>query len=242
MGDHGHGYYPDIPIDPALTGKRRLSQSSPELSPRDNMREYRSEHLGAPLLSSGALSPDLQLRTPASMMASTGSSRSASGEDNLTLRRREANRLAAQRFRSRKKGYQDSLEEKVRQLEDERDGLLRRLGEAPGVSTFGPPSSSGSRAHEEPPFRSSPWQAGHDGFRRPSFSSQSTSPERREHDPELRIASLESANRHLQDEMRAAVDENDRLRQEIEGWRRWERGKRDEKNEIDPRLVSPSGR
>lgn len=58
--------------------------------------------------------------------AMDGSSRVV-GEDNLTLRRREANRLAAQRFRSRKKGYQDSLEEKVRQLEDDKELLVRRL-------------------------------------------------------------------------------------------------------------------
>lgn len=47
----------------------------------------------------------------------------------ITVRRREANRLAAQRFRSRKKGYQDSLEERIKALEEERDGLLRRQGE-----------------------------------------------------------------------------------------------------------------
>jgi hypothetical protein len=49
----------------------------------------------------------------------------------ITVRRREANRLAAQRFRSRKKGYQDSLEERIKALEEERDGLLRRQGETP---------------------------------------------------------------------------------------------------------------
>jgi chromosome segregation ATPase len=52
-------------------------------------------------------------------------------EDTLTVRRREANRLAAQRFRSRKKGYQDSLEERIRVLEDDRESLLRQLGGAP---------------------------------------------------------------------------------------------------------------
>ena len=56
-------------------------------------------------------------------------------EDTLTVRRREANRLAAQRFRSRKKGYQDSLEERIRVLEEDREGLLRQLGGAPEVTT-----------------------------------------------------------------------------------------------------------
>ena len=50
-----------------------------------------------------------------------------SGRDNLTTKRREANRLAAQRFRSRKKGYQESLEEKVRELQEENAMLVRRL-------------------------------------------------------------------------------------------------------------------
>lgn len=55
-------------------------------------------------------------------------------EDTLTVRRREANRLAAQRFRSRKKGYQDSLEERIRVLEDDREGLLRQMGGAPEMT------------------------------------------------------------------------------------------------------------
>ena len=49
------------------------------------------------------------------------------GRDNLKTKRREANRLAAQRFRSRRKGYQESLEEKVRDLQEDNVMLLRRL-------------------------------------------------------------------------------------------------------------------
>ncbi|WVQ96549.1 hypothetical protein IAU59_003654 [Kwoniella sp. CBS 9459] len=55
------------------------------------------------------------------------SSSNKGDNDKITVRRREANRLAAQRFRSRKKGYQDQLEERVRSLEGERDVLIRQL-------------------------------------------------------------------------------------------------------------------
>ena len=56
-------------------------------------------------------------------------------ESSLTKRRREANRLAAQRFRSRKKGYQDSLEERVRVLENEKAILQDQLRTVPSSSS-----------------------------------------------------------------------------------------------------------
>lgn len=122
------------------------------------------------------------------------SSRNSLGsEDNLTLRRREANRLAAQRFRSRKKGYQDSLEEKVRQLEEDKELLVRKLTDAPD---------------------------------RPSrLSSAVTSPERRDAtaDVDVRVAALEAANRRLRDELRVVHEENDRLHEELDEFRRRDR-------------------
>lgn len=67
---------------------------------------------------------------------SNSNSETHTREDTLTVRRREANRLAAQRFRSRKKGYQDSLEERIRMLEEDREGLLRQLGGVPESNTM----------------------------------------------------------------------------------------------------------
>ena len=122
--------------------------------------------------------------------SASSSSHPAGGEDHLTLRRREANRLAAQRFRSRKKGYQDSLEEKVRQLEDDKELLVRRLTEGP-VREYKP--------HVQEAII----------------------------DVDVRVAALESANRKLQEELKFVGEENDRLREEVDQWRRWEREQRE---------------
>lgn len=62
------------------------------------------------------------------------------GDGHLSLRRREANRLAAQRFRSRKKGYQDSLENKIRQLEEDKELLVRHLTVGTDGRNVAPPS------------------------------------------------------------------------------------------------------
>lgn len=149
-------------------------------------------------------------------------------EDSLTLRRREANRLAAQRFRSRKKGQQDSLEERVRQLEDERDALLRQLGGACRPSSR---DTLGIGIGDDNDFRPgskhvlattlSPTPQ----IATPYFPLCSNSPERREPslDIDVRIAALESANRKLQDVLRSFVEENVRLRADIESWRGWQR-------------------
>jgi hypothetical protein len=149
------------------------------------------------------------------MTSDSSSNPSTRAEDSLTLRRREANRLAAQRFRSRKKGYQDSLEERIRVLEEERDGLLRRLGEQPDPK---------ARADDEPFPRYPSYNPPSNHRQHSSFSGPSVSPERREAvDIEVRVAALESANRRLQDELKGVYEENDRLHEELESWRRRER-------------------
>ena len=89
------------------------------LTMADENGRKRSDYSASPTYKP-ALSPSMQSGT-----SPTGSSSRAIGEDGLTLRRREANRLAAQRFRSRKKGYQDSLEERIRILEEEKDLVAR---------------------------------------------------------------------------------------------------------------------
>ena len=160
-------------------------------------------------------SSDLGSNTFAS--SSTGSSGSGYGaadlsgrlhEDNLTVRRREANRLAAQRFRSRKKGYQDSLEERIRILEEEREALLFRDA-GPGDDAF----------YRKWPTRPST-----------AIAAQSARPPEPEaFDIDVRIAALESANRRLQEELRVVSEDNDRLRDEVDRlqaeadrWRNWE--------------------
>lgn len=120
-----------------------------------------------------------------------GSGRAGAGEDNLTLRRREANRLAAQRFRSRKKGYQDSLEEKVRQLEEDKELLVRRLTDRREDGSVVSPRRKDSTG-----------------------------------DADVRVASLEAANRRLQDELRFVHEENDQLHKELDQWKRWDRERR----------------
>lgn len=134
---------------------------------------------------------------------SATSSRGGGGEETLTLRRREANRLAAQRFRSRKKGYQDSLEERIRILEDEKDVIARRL----------------DHTHQRPPSHD-------EGYYRQTETYPQRSPDRGA-DGEVRYASLESANRRLQDELRGVMEDNARLRDEVDRWRKWERDQRE---------------
>lgn len=142
--------------------------------------------------------------------AGSSSSRGLAGEDTLTLRRREANRLAAQRFRSRKKGYQDSLEERIRILEEEKDMMARNL----------------NRGHQRSPHEDGYFRQ-HDPYRRRSISPD------KHVDVDIRVASLEAANRRLQDELRGVVEENERLRDEVEKWRRWERDLRETRRDED---------
>jgi hypothetical protein len=128
-------------------------------------------------------------------------------EENLTVKRREANRLAAQRFRSRKKGYQDGLEEKVRLLEEEKDILLRQLG-TNGHSVKTEEGMSGRKSSAE----------------RRKDTSRSGSPRRsRDLDLGVRLSSLDAANRHLQDELKSVYEENLSLRKELDRWREWDK-------------------
>lgn len=126
--------------------------------------------------------------------------------ESTITRRREANRLAAQRFRNRKKGYQDSLEERVRQLEEENLELVRRCELAEGYQRTRPRSSPGfdrsQRLPEHYPFSS----GGHTPGQAPPSSS----------DDKMRISSLEGENRILTDELKMMREENERLRNQLE--------------------------
>lgn len=142
---------------------------------------------------------------------SSSSRNGGGGEDALTLRRREANRLAAQRFRSRKKGYQDSLEDRIRILEEEKDSISQRLVHSHQRS----PHDEGFLRH-------------HDMYRR-----RSGSPDNKNLDADVRVAALESANRRLQDELRGVVEDNERLRDEVDRWRKWDRDMRETRRDDD---------
>lgn len=178
--------------------KRQRSKSDPEIHQAGSSAVER--------LSDGIAQPERRASdNPRSNISSSQTpvlGESPTSRDGTTSRRREANRLAAQRFRSRKKGYQDSLEERIRVLEEERDVLLNRLGEGPGESMFRLNDSGGQGA---------------------SFSAAG-SPEKKEApiDVDVRIASLEAANRRLQEELKGLYEDNEVLREELERWRRWD--------------------
>lgn len=128
-------------------------------------------------------------------------------DKSMIIRRREANRLAAQRLRVRKKEYQDSLEDRVRQLEEERATLVHRLNEVE------PRSSSQAYGWSSGPDRRGSWTGGESsGSRAPGNA-----------DTDLRVASLEAANRRLQEELKSVSEENERLQAKLEQWSRWER-------------------
>lgn len=99
-------------------------------------------------------SPEDRFATPVSTSPPWGEHQQRAdgpGESSLTRRRREANRLAAQRFRSRKKGYQDSLEERVRVLENEKHELEEQLITASSASVPSQdikPTAFDAAAHE----------------------------------------------------------------------------------------------
>jgi len=196
---------------------RKRKQRSPESPDRDhnNNERPRSRSYDYNSHSPPNLSPEVRHTSAHSSHSATASangtagdsatsSRGGNGEETLTLRRREANRLAAQRFRSRKKGYQDSLEERIRILEDEKDVIARRL----------------DQSHQRTP---------EDGYYRRTEPFPPHSPD---HGPDgdVRYASLESANRRLQDELRGVMEDNARLRDEVERWRKWEREQRDSRS------------
>jgi hypothetical protein len=68
----------------------------------------------------------------------------------------------------------------------------------------------------------------HDMYRRSPGS-----PDNKNLDVDVRVASLESANRRLQDELRGVVEDNERLRDEVERWRRWDRDMRETRRDDD---------
>jgi hypothetical protein len=188
---------------------RKRKQRTPESPDRDinetlGSRSYDYNSQSPPNRSHEARHTSAHSSNSASANGTNGddgtSSRGGGGEETLTLRRREANRLAAQRFRSRKKGYQDSLEERIRILEDEKDVIARRR-----------------RTEQYPPH--SPDQTG---------------------EGDVRYASLESANRRLQDELRGVLEDNARLRDEVERWRKWEREQREPRPVEKPQHRGPA--
>ncbi|KAK8858785.1 hypothetical protein IAR55_003015 [Kwoniella newhampshirensis] len=208
----------------------RYSGHSFTLSPEDPYGRHRHLHQSQ---HDPNIRPPAQLGSPSDEYRSS-TTRRGRGEDTLTVRRREANRLAAQRFRSRKKGYQDSLEERVKDLEQEKDVLLRQLDELAQISKASPSLQgrpSALRLQHDDYRGEKPW--GVDGVsnaRQGSSSQRPMSPERREPpvDVDVRIAALESANRRLQDEVRGVTDENERLRSELRRWQDWDRQGRTE--------------
>lgn len=137
----------------------------------------------------------------------------------MILRRREANRLAAQRFRNRKKGYQDSLEERVRTLEQERDELLERLEASEAAAMGRDPHavwSTPSAKHRRSGTGTSATflsRKGGSGTLPPPITDES-----------LRLSGVEAANRRLQDENKWLQEENARLQDTVERWVEWSRG------------------
>ena len=160
--------------------------------------------------------------------------------DSTVLRRREANRLAAQRFRNRKKGYQDSLEERIRQLEEE-NAFLRQRQHMDDHMAFGAarPRSSPTVHHGRSPHSA-------DQYPYPPFRPRMTSPSTS--DADVRIASLDSANRRLQEDVRGLTEENERLRDALARWQEWgqsmshAREQRDERDQRDHTQPPPTPR
>jgi hypothetical protein len=198
----------DTAINPDLYPHQHRSQTNGEKSTDGHQKQdnFASRSVSAAIDDKYHISARSTSGSEESFHVEGGPSQSLAGEDSLTVRRREANRLAAQRFRNRKKGYQDNLEERIRQLEEERDVLSRRLGD--------PPAPQPPRLDEGGSERLASHSA------RPSFSHSLSSHDGVESD--MRVASLEAANRRLQDEVRDLLEENEVLREEVDNWRRWD--------------------
>lgn len=203
---------------------RKRKQRTPESPDRNIHGHLESRYLGYDSHSPTNLSPEARHTSAHSSNSASAngtggddgtSSRGGGGEETLTLRRREANRLAAQRFRSRKKGYQDSLEERIRILEDEKDVIARRLDQSHQRT----PQEDGYYRRTEPYPPHSPDQTG---------------------EGDVRYASLESANRRLQDELRGVMEDNARLRDEVDRWRKWEREQRESRQIEKPHHRGPA--
>lgn len=142
-------------------------------------------------------------------------------EKSMILRRREANRLAAQRFRNRKKGYQDSLEERVRVLEQERDGLLERVEavdrsfKRDAEAAWATPSSKRHRRSGTGGSATSLPRKASSGPLPPTTTEES-----------LRLSGIEAANRRLQDDTKWLQEENIALKETIAKWVEWEQSLR----------------
>ncbi|ODN73930.1 hypothetical protein, variant [Cryptococcus amylolentus CBS 6039] len=190
-----------------------MHSSSAALSPED----YRSHHYPD---SDNGLSPEAEYGPSGSRKAR------GSGEDTVTARRREANRLAAQRFRSRKKGYQDSLEEKIRSLEQANRALQGRIGDYDGPvheGSLGSLPTSGLRPHYDQ-FASWPGavpSTKHMPSNPLSPVAGPLAPECHDvhQDHEFRIRHLEKVNAGLEEELREVREENKALRDEFRRWR-----------------------
>ncbi|WVN90528.1 uncharacterized protein L203_105764 [Cryptococcus depauperatus CBS 7841] len=152
--------------------------------------------------------------------------RKRSEEGPMTTRRREANRLAAQRFRNRKKGYQDSLEEKIKILEQENKALQVRLG---GHGDSRDPSSSSHISTSHIPFPGG-WAEGshHVTFAHQNANLVSADIMDIQHDHEVRIGYLEKVNQALEDEIQHMREENRILKVEFTRWRTSARERKEE--------------
>lgn len=206
-----------VPTDAATRIIHSPDRQRKQRTPDGDISEPSRSHLfGCHLGFSPDLSPETSHASAHSSHPAYGeandlatSSRGGGGNGGITTRRREVNRLAAQRFRSRKKVYQNSLEERIRtlELEQKQNVIARRL----------------DQSHQRP--------AQHDASYRQSEAYHPHSPERTG-GGDVRYATLESANRRLQHESRVVMEDNARLRNEVERWRKWER------DQEDPRLAS----
>ncbi|WWC62816.1 uncharacterized protein I303_105414 [Kwoniella dejecticola CBS 10117] len=211
------------PLSPSQLVKRRAV--SPSASP--------SSSRSPPQLS--PLSPEIDPHAYQSRANLPGPSTGTA-----SVRRREANRLAAQRFRSRKKGYQDNLEERIRVLESEKEVLIRQLDESlshSGHSSSSLPSRSSTvrRNHVDGGEGNEGHAWSGSAARRMSQSPEGTKPL----DADVRIASLESANRRLQEDLRKLLDENEQMRNEL---RRWQAGAEDKAREgVPDHAATPDG-
>ncbi|WVQ73363.1 hypothetical protein IAR50_002932 [Cryptococcus sp. DSM 104548] len=205
-----HGQASDYP-----SGLHSFHSSSSTLSPEGyRTRPYPDSDNG--------FSPEADHGPSASRRA-----RGSGDEETVTARRREANRLAAQRFRSRKKGYQDSLEEKIRALEQANRALQGRVGDHEGSVHDGPSSvaTTGVRPQYD---QYASWS----GAAPPSIhhmSPNSLSPavinplisecHELHQDHEFRIRHLEKVNTALEEELREVREENKALREDFRRWR-----------------------
>ncbi|WWC88448.1 uncharacterized protein L201_003359 [Kwoniella dendrophila CBS 6074] len=213
LGDSGL----PLRLSPPSTLKRRPTSPS---SSHSSDQDHHSQRLSEPLSPENHYGSHQYVSNPP-VLGSTAS-----------VRRREANRLAAQRFRSRKKGYQDSLEERIRILESEKEVLIRQLDESLSHSSRSTSSLQSRSSNVRNAHGNVDGADGHSWHTKPTprnstTSQRSNSPDRREPpcDNDVRIASLESANRRLQDDVRNLFDENEQLRDELRRWRSWNRDK-----------------